>query len=150
MEMLLDTGSTDGATPAPLERRRLIVHTDGAAGLGLLDATIGVLRRVAAEDPALSILLVTSLPVEPYFALPPRCDTVRVPAAGELRRALVAVAARAFRPDVALIAAMPPADELEPTLFALRRAGCRLVLGLQDVHRLLEAPEPAPLRVAYA
>ena len=92
------------------------------------------------------------LPVEPYFSLPPRCDTVRLPSRGErvaeLRRTVSFVAARAFRPDVALIATLPPGDELDSTLFTLRRAGCRLVLGLQDAERLL--PATALPRVAYA
>jgi predicted glycosyltransferase len=150
MELLSDHGAREGATAAPATRRRLIVFADGPSGLGLLDEVLGVLGRLTAADPEVSVLVLTSLPVEPYFTLPPRCDTVRVPACGALRRAIVAAAAEAFAPDVALIATMPPADEVEPTLFALRSTGCRLVLGLRDADRLLAAPAPAPLKVAYA
>jgi predicted glycosyltransferase len=142
-------GSTEGA-PA---HRRVIVYADGAGGLGHLHRTLTVLHRVVDADPGVTILLLTGLPVEPYFTLPEGCDTVRLPSRGEraaeLRRALVLAAAQSFHPDVALVAALPLGDELEATLFALRRAGCRLVFGLDGAERALAAPERPPLRTAY-
>src|SRR3954447_22421082 len=151
MELLLDRPTDGPATVSP-RRRRLIVYAGAEAGLGHLHDTIVVLRRLAAADGALSMLLLTALPVEPYFTLPPRCDTVRLPSRGErvaeLRRTVSFVAARAFCPDAALIATLPPGAELDSTLFTLRRAGCRLVLGLQDADRLL--PASALRTVAYA
>src|SRR3954447_11872201 len=150
MELLPPAGSTEGA-PAP---RRVIVYAGGAGGLGDLHRTLTVLHRVVEADPGVTILLLTGLPVEPYFTLPAGCDTVRLPSRGErapeLRRALALAAAQSFRPDVALVEALPLGDELEASLFALRRAGCRLVFGLAAAERALAAPARSPLRTAYA
>jgi predicted glycosyltransferase len=155
MELLLDDCSTEGAPVETAARRRVIVYADGAAGLVGLHRTLAVLHRVAEADPAVSMLVLTGLPAEPYFALPAGCDTVRLPADRELRRAVALAAARSFRPDVALVDTLPLGDELEPTLFALRSRGCRIVLGLHDADttlaQLLGPPERVRVvRAAYA
>jgi predicted glycosyltransferase len=150
MDLPSEQGSKDGTRPGRPSRRRVLVCADEMVGLGQARRTLAVLGRLADAAPELSSLVLTGSSIEPYVALPPRCDTVKLPTSNprsplelppeelqRLRGRVALAAAEAFRPDVALVDKLPlgVGGELEPALLALRASGCRLVLGLRDVDR---------------
>jgi predicted glycosyltransferase len=148
MDLPSHPGSTEGTGLGRPSRRRLLVCADEMVGLGQARRTLAVLGRLADAAPELCSLVLTGSSIEPYVALPPRCDTVKLPTSNprsplelapdelhRLRGRVALAAAEAFRPDVALVDKLPlgVGGELEPSVLALRASGCRLVLGLRDV-----------------
>ena len=135
---------------------RFLFYSNEMVGLGHLRRTLAIAGCLARAHEDVSSLILTGSSVEPFFPVPPRTDTVKLPVRRrdpdgthrsrllldieELRsmRAQIALAASlAFEPDVAVVDKLPLGlgGELEPTLQALRARSrpCKLVLGLRDI-----------------
>src|SRR5215210_8691776 len=135
--------------------RRFLFYTNECVGLGHLRRTVSLAQAVCELDPAATSLIITGAPVAPDQRLPPGVDTVKLPQLGRdgdgvhrshrldiglararsLRARLALAAAEGFQPDVAIVDKTPCGlgDELVPTLEALHRTSCRIVLGLRDI-----------------
>jgi predicted glycosyltransferase len=135
--------------------RRFLFYTNECVGLGHLRRTVSLAKAVCHLDATATSLIITGSPIAPEQRFPPRVDTVKLPQLardpagrhrphrleGELKRVrnlrtrLALAAAEAFQPHVTIVDKTPRglADELVPTLEALRRSSCRTVLGLRDV-----------------
>jgi predicted glycosyltransferase len=143
--------------PSSLQRgRRFLFYCNEMVGLGHLRRTLAIADRLAHEREDVTSLVITGCPVEPFFGLPPRTETVKLPVRsrdahgrgrsrlaleavelGALRAEIALAVATAFDPDVAVVDKLPLGldGELEPTLQALsaRDGRCKLVLGLRDI-----------------
>jgi predicted glycosyltransferase len=142
---------------------RFLLFSNEAVGLGHMRRATAITARLAGMDPRTTSLIVTGSPVHSLFDLPPRVDTLTLPALArdgngrlhsrrlelgddEVRR-LRGTVARAtsltFDPDCAVVDRLPLGleGELVPALEALRAAGCKLVLGLRDIE-----DDPAEVR----
>jgi predicted glycosyltransferase/glycosyltransferase involved in cell wall biosynthesis len=141
--------------------RRFLFYSNEMVGLGHLRRTLSVAGCLTEAHEEASSLILTGCAVEPFFRLPVRTDTVKLPVRrrdadgthhsrllldiDELRsmRAQIALAAAtAFDPDVAIIDKLPLGlgGELKLTLEALRarRRPCKVVLGLRDIDDSVE------------
>lgn len=135
---------------------RFIFYANELIGLGQLRRTLVLAARLSASHCAPTSLILTGSPVEPTFGLPPRVDTVKLPALSRdqrgtqysarlqldrdelraLRSSIALASATGFRPDVAVVDKLPlgQGGELAPTLEALKHSSdCKLVLGLRDI-----------------
>jgi len=134
---------------------RFLFYCNEMVGLGHLRRTLAIVSSMAETYEGVKSLVITGCAVEPFFRLPPRTDTVKLPVRsrdsngdawsrmgldvddlGALRAQIALAAATAFEPDVAVIDKLPLGlgGELEPTLQALRaRDRCKVVLGLRDI-----------------
>ncbi len=141
-------------------RRRVMLYSHDTFGLGHLRRCRTIAQALAADDPELSVLILTGSPVAGRFDFASHVDHVRLPGVvklpnGEyashnlgihieetvsLRAALIASADAAFQPDLLIVdkEAAGFRGEMHPTLEAARRRGATLVLGLRDV---LDEPE---------
>ncbi|HEY3188493.1 MAG TPA: glycosyltransferase [Solirubrobacteraceae bacterium] len=146
----------------PLRAGRFLFYCNEMVGLGHLRRTLAIAGCLAHTHEDVSSLILTGCAVEPFFAVPPRTDTVKMPVRyrepdgthrsrllldiEELRsmRSQIALAAAvSFDPDVAIIDKLPLGlgGELEPTLKALRarQRPCKVVLGLRDIEDSAES-----------
>jgi predicted glycosyltransferase len=143
-----------GSIP-PGQMARFMFYSHDSFGLGHLRRTLALASAVTELDPEANSLILTGSTVASSYRLPPRVDTVKLPAvtkngrdyrplrlAGDfgpvqaVRSELALAAAHAFRPDVAVVDKSPLGlrAELRPALRLLRHGGdCRLVLGLRDI-----------------
>jgi predicted glycosyltransferase len=143
--------------------RRFLLFSNEAVGLGHLRRTIAITARLSRTDPAATSLIVTGSPVQAFFDLPSRVETVTLPTltrdgngrhrsrrlalgAEEVKRMRGTIAratAFAFEPDCTVVDRFPLGldGELLPALEALRASGCKLVLGLRDIE-----DDPAEVR----
>jgi predicted glycosyltransferase/glycosyltransferase involved in cell wall biosynthesis len=134
---------------------RVIFYSNEMVGLGHLRRTLAIAGGLAKTADDVTSLILTGSSIEPFFKLPPRTDTVKLPvrsrdANGQhqsrlvldvdelraMRGQLALTAATSFAPDVALVDKLPLGlgGELEPTLEALKAGGrTKLVLGLRDI-----------------
>ena len=136
---------------------RLLIYSQDGFGLGHLRRNLNVAYRVWRARPDVSVLVVADSPAAPFFALPPRCDFVKIPTlvkvdAGvwrsdrlsldhrevlEIRTRLLDGLVDSFRPDLMLVDHMPHGifGELIEPLRALRRQRrrTRIMLGLRDI-----------------
>ena len=134
---------------------RFLFYTNECVGLGHLRRTVSLAHALCELDLGVTSLIITGAPFAPEQRLPPGVDTVKLPQLGRgadgvhrphrlevglelarsLRARLALAAAEGFQPDVAIVDKTPCGlgGELVPTLEALRRTSCRLVLGLRDV-----------------
>src|SRR5436190_2656299 len=143
---------------------RFAFYTNELTGsLGHLRRTLAIAGRLAYFDRHATSMILTGSAIEPFFALPPRVDTVKLPARhrelnGEHRSARLTIeleelqslrseislaATTAFNPDVVLVDQVPLGlgDELKRMLDAMKERDVRLVLGLRDI-------EDSPAHVA--
>src|SRR3954452_6128547 len=143
---------------------RFAFYTNELTGsLGHLRRTLAIAGRLAYFDRHATSMILTGSAIEPFFALPPRVDTVKLPARhrelnGDHRSARLTIeldelqslrseislaATTAFNPDVVLVDQVPLGlgDELKLVLDAMKERGVRLVLGLRDI-------EDSPAHVA--
>src|SRR3989442_813772 len=130
-------------SPSPSRDRRFIFYSNEMVGLGHLRRTLAIAAGLARTDDAVTSLVLTGSAVEPFFELPPRTDTVKLPvrqrgADGQpfsrlaldveqlrtVRGRIALAAAESFQPRVAVVDKLPLGlgGELEPTLRALRAA----------------------------
>jgi predicted glycosyltransferase len=133
---------------------RFMFYSHDSFGLGHLRRTLALASAVAQLDPESNSLILTGSTVASSYRLPPRVDTVKLPAVTKSRRGyeplrlggdfgavrsvrseIALAAGHGFRPDVAVVDKSPLGlrGELQPALSLLRREGCRLVLGLRDI-----------------
>jgi predicted glycosyltransferase len=136
---------------------RLLIYSQDGFGLGHLRRNLNVAYRVWKAQPDVSVLVVADSPAAPFFALPPRCDFVKIPTlvkvdAGVWRsdrlsldhREVLTIRTRlleglvdSFRPNLVLVDHMPHGifGELTGPLRRLRRHGqrTRIMLGLRDI-----------------
>src|SRR5947209_3918463 len=134
---------------------RFLFYSNEMVGLGHLRRTLSLAGCLARNHDDVSSLILTGSSVEPFFPIPPRTDTVKLPvrrrdADGNhhgrlaldieelksLRSQIALATSTAFAPDVAIVDKLPLGlgGELEPTLRALREdPNCRLVLGVRDI-----------------
>jgi len=143
---------------------RVMTYSHDSCGLGHLRRSLTLAGAIVAREPGAQALCITGTPVPNLFALPERCELLKLPsitknAAGEyvsrslplslaeitqLRSELMLAAARAFRPELVLIDHTPggPGGELEPVLRHFRQESpeTRIVIGLREV---LDSPQRA-------
>ena len=146
--------SSDPSTPSMSPR--FAFYTNELTGsLGHLRRTLALAGRLAYFDRHATSMILTGSAIEPFFALPPRVDTVKLPARrrehnGEHRSARLTIeleelqslrseislaATTAFSPDVVLVDQVPLGlgGELKRVLDAMKESDVRLVLGLRDI-----------------
>src|SRR3954454_17996517 len=144
--------SNESSTMSP----RFAFYTNELTGsLGHLRRTLAIAGRLAYFDHHATSMILTGSAIEPFFALPPRVDTVKLPARrrehnGEHRSARLTIeleqlqslrseislaATTAFDPDVVLVDQVPLGlgGELKRVLDAMKERDVRLVLGLRDI-----------------
>jgi predicted glycosyltransferase len=152
--------SNESSTMSP----RFAFYTNELTGsLGHLRRTLAIAGRLAYFDHHATSMILTGSAIEPFFALPPRVDTVKLPARrrehnGEHRSARLTIeleelqslrseislaATTAFSPDVVLVDQVPLGlgGELKRVLDAMKERDVQLVLGLRDI-------EDSPAHVA--
>lgn len=137
--------------------RHVLLYAHDTYGLGHLRRNLAIAGRLLAHRPGLQIVLMTGSPVAERFILPRGLTLVRLPPVVKVgaedyrprdprwsidlvrraRSAIMADAARRFRPDVFLVDHAPQGmnGELLPVFAALRSASpsTRIVLGMRDV-----------------
>lgn len=143
---------------------RFLLYSHDSFGLGHLRRSMSIAAALTQEDAEASVLCATGSPAAELFALPPRCELVRLPSIrkqengryearslpGPLERVthvrteLILALLRSYRPHVLLVdhTAVGPGRELVPVLESIRRSRCatQVVLGMRDV---LDSPERA-------
>jgi predicted glycosyltransferase len=136
---------------------RLLIYSQDGFGLGHLRRNLNVAYRVWRARPDVSVLVVADSPAAPFFALPPRCDFVKIPTLVKvdsgvwrsdrlsldhrevlnIRTRLLEGLVESFRPDHVLVDHMPHGifGELTGPLRMLRRHRnrARIMLGLRDI-----------------
>lgn len=135
---------------------RLLVYSHDTFGLGHLRRSLKIIQALADRHGELTTLLVTGSPMVHRYRLPPRTDTLKLPAVRKvapaayeprslsmsgdgiqgMRRNLLLGAVTDFDPDLVLVDHAPLGmnGELVPALEWLERRGrARCVLGLRDV-----------------
>jgi len=139
---------------------RILLYSHDSFGLGHLRRCRTIAAALVADDPRVSVLIVSGSPVVDRYDFPDRVSFVRIPAvvkldngayrpfdAGadmsltmRLRAAAIRDAAIQFDPGLFLVDKEPLGlrGEIRETLALLRTRGCRCVLGLRDV---LDAPD---------
>ena len=136
---------------------RILLYSHDSYGLGHIQRTLAVARRLAHDFPRASQLLVTGSLQSASFDLPERLDYLKLPAISKrssgayrsrvlrlpveavlsFRESLIFDAARHFEPDVVLVDKAPVGveGELRRSLYHLkaRRHRPKLVLGMRDI-----------------
>ena len=132
-----------------------MIYSHDTFGLGHLRRSRAIANALVAERPGLSAIIVSGSPVIGSFDFGPGVDYVRVPGvtklpdgdyrslnlnlsideATRLREAIILQTAETFDPDVLIVDKEPTGfrGEVLPTLDAMKRRGCRIVLGVRDV-----------------
>ncbi|MEO2164429.1 MAG: response regulator [bacterium] len=147
---------------------RLLVYSHDTFGLGHLRRCMAIIRKLCAEFPDISVLLVTGSPMVHRYSMPPGADYVKLPSIQKtgaesyqarslqipspdiqaLRTNLILHTARDYQPNVLLVDHSPAGSkgELLPTLDWLRTSGeCTCVLGLRDI-----IDDPATVRQSWS
>ena len=141
--------------PAAAERARVLIYSHDTFGLGHLRRSRAIANALVAEQPGISVIIVSGSPVIGSFDFGSGVDYVRVPGvtklpdgdyqslnlnlsldeAVRLRAAIIEQTAETFRPDLLIVDKEPTGfrGELMPTLELLRGRDCRMVLGIRDV-----------------
>jgi len=137
--------------------KRLLIYSQDGFGLGHLRRNLNIAYRVWRSQPDVSVLVVADSPAAPFFALPPRCDFVKIPTLVKvdsgawcsdrlaldhrevlsIRTRLLEGLVETFRPDHVLVDHMPHGIFGELTgalrLMRRRRRRARIMLGLRDI-----------------
>jgi len=139
----------------PGRRKRVLIYSHDSFGLGHLRRCRTVADALVADDPEVSVLILSGSPIIGRFDFGERVDFVRIPGIiklenGEyttlalgtdleqtlaMRAAIIRHTALAFAPDLFIVDKEPLGlrGEVRDTLEQLRAQGCPLVLGLRDV-----------------
>jgi predicted glycosyltransferase len=135
---------------------RFLFYSHDSFGLGHLRRTLALAGALADRDGGATSLIMTGLTVASAYRLPPRVDTLKLPALRKddtgsyralrldvdfddlqrVRSSLALATAQSFAPAVTIVDKTPLGlrGELIPALDWLsQRAGGRLVLGLRDI-----------------
>lgn len=142
--------------------RKFLVYSHDTFGLGNIRRMTEIARRLVADDPDASVLVLTGSPMLHAFRIPARIDYVKLPCLARnregdygtkflsmhyqdtvrMRANLIRSAVLDFRPDLILVDKKPlgVGNELVPTLEMLDRRGegPKLALLLRDI---LDTPE---------
>lgn len=136
---------------------RVLCYSHDSFGLGHLRRSVTLATALVERGRNVHAICLTGSPVPDLFALPERCDLVKLPSIGKgangqytarrlpiglgeittLRSDLITATVRSFRPDLLLVdhTITGPGDELLPVLRRLRHEHLqtRVVLGMRDV-----------------
>jgi predicted glycosyltransferase len=136
---------------------RLLIYSQDGFGLGHLRRNLNIAYRVWRSQPDVSVLVVADSPAAPFFALPPRCDFVKIPTLVKvdsgvwcsdrlsldhrevlsIRTRLLEGLVESYRPNLVLVDHMPHGifGELTSSLRIMRRRRQRprIMLGLRDI-----------------
>lgn len=134
---------------------RVMIYSHDTFGLGHLRRACAIANAIVADNPAVSVLIVSGSPVIGNYEFDPGVDYVRIPGvvkqpdgdyrslnlnmdldeAVALRAAIIARTAEAFRPGLFIVDKEPTGfrGEVMPALELMRAAGARLVLGIRDI-----------------
>lgn len=146
--------------------QRVMIYSHDTFGLGHLRRASAIANALVADDPAVSVLIVSGSPVIGNYEFGPGVDYVRIPGvvkqpdgdyrslnlnleldeAVRLRADIIARTAETFRPGLFLVDKEPTGfrGEVLPALEMLRGRGAKLVLGIRDV-----LDDPAALAVEW-
>jgi predicted glycosyltransferase len=134
---------------------RVLLYSHDTFGLGHLRRSRAIANALVPERPGVSVVILSGSPVIGSFEFGRGVDYVRIPGvtkqpdgdyrtlnlnvsieeAVRLRQALILQTAETFRPDILIVDKEPAGfrGEIVPALEALKRRGCRIVLGVRDV-----------------
>ncbi|MFT0892137.1 glycosyltransferase family protein [Pseudochelatococcus sp. G4_1912] len=158
---IVSDASTATSTPegAIAERwplpERVMIYSHDTFGLGHLRRACAIANAMVADNPAVSVLIISGSPVIGNYEFGPGVDYVRIPGvvkqpdgdyrslnlnmdldeAVALRAAIIAKTVEAFRPGLFIVDKEPTGfrGEVMPALELLRARGTRLVLGIRDI-----------------
>ena len=134
---------------------RILIYSHDTFGLGHLRRCRTIAQALVARRKGLSVLILSGSPIIGSFDFRTRVDFVRIPGViklrnGEysslslhmdisevlrLRAAIILHTAEVFAPDILIVDKEPLGlrGEIQDTLYAMKKRGVRLVLGLRDV-----------------
>jgi predicted glycosyltransferase len=134
---------------------RIMIYSHDTFGLGHLRRSRAIANALVADQPEVSVIIVSGSPVIGSFEFGPGVDYIRVPGVTKLpdgdyrslnlnlpieeavglREAIIRQTAETFAPDCIIVDKEPTGfrGEILPTLQALQARGCRVVLGVRDV-----------------
>ncbi|MGV6871438.1 glycosyltransferase family protein [Pseudochelatococcus sp. B33] len=132
-----------------------MIYSHDTFGLGHLRRACAIANALVADDPAVSVLIVSGSPVIGNYEFGPGVDYVRIPGvvkqpdggyrslnlnldldeAVGLRADIITRTAETFRPGLFIVDKEPTGfrGEVLPALELLRARGAKLVLGIRDV-----------------
>lgn len=140
---------------------RIALFTHDTFGLGHVRRSLHLIKRLAQKLPDAPILLLTGSPALEFFKeLPPHADLVKIPTVVKtgsqnsrpphlpldikevirMRRAIIEKTLLCFAPDLFIVDNFPLGSnkELLKPLEALKKTGCKTILGIRDI---VDAPE---------
>lgn len=134
---------------------RVMIYSHDTFGLGHLRRACAIANAMVADNPVVSVLIISGSPVIGNYEFGPGVDYVRIPGvvkqpdgdyrslnlnmdldeAVALRAAIIARTVEAFRPGLFIVDKEPTGfrGEALPALKLLRAQGARLVLGIRDI-----------------
>lgn len=138
-----------------LNDARILMYSHDTFGLGHLRRCRTIAHALVERFKGVTVLIISGSQIAGAFGFKARVDFVKIPSVIKLysgdytsigdhidiadtlamREALILETARLFDPDIFIVDKEPLGlrNEVEPTLHALREAGCHTVLGLRDV-----------------
>ena len=143
--------------PKSTEIRTLLLYAQDSRGLGHINRTLTIAGRLLAAYPNLVAYIATKSPITSNFALPERCDYIKLPTRltpgttqqtveelesakqhfREIRGQILRAAAVSLTPDLVLVDHEPlgSGGEFREGLYALKgqSPGTRFVFGLRDI-----------------
>jgi len=137
------------------DTKRVLLYSHDSFGLGHFRRNLAIARALVAQSPGVNVLIVSGSPCATQFALPQRCDVVKLPTVGkcpegryvprnlsislqsvlDLRQHLIDAAYRSFDPDAIIVDHQPTglAGEALPMVRAARKRGKLTVFGMRDI-----------------
>ena len=144
-------------TSKPAQSRTILLYAQDNRGLGHITRTLTIARHLLAASPNYVAYIATKSPISSLFALPPRCDYIKLPTRltpssisqtaeeaeaakqrfRDIRGQILRDAALGLAPDLVLVDHEPlgSAGEFRDGLYALkaRSPATRFVFGLRDI-----------------
>jgi predicted glycosyltransferase len=136
-------------------RARVLIYSHDTFGLGHLRRSRAIANALVADEPGVSVVIVSGSPVIGSFEFGRGVDYIRVPGvtklpdgdyrslnlnlpieeAVRLREAIILKTAETYAPDCIIVDKEPTGfrGEVVSTLERLRERGCRTILGIRDV-----------------
>jgi len=127
-------------TTTAVRTRTVLLYAQDSKGMGHITRTLTIARHLLAAYPDTVAYIATESPITGDFALPERCDYIKLPAAAglrALRAQLLHDTALGLAPDLVLVDHEPLGHkgEFSDGLHALKaqRPATRFVFGLRDI-----------------
>ena len=139
----------------PGSPRRVLLYSHDSFGLGHFRRNLAIARAMVAQAPDVNVLMISGSPCATQFALPERCDVVKLPSVGkdpggayiprylsiplsqtlDLRRRLIEAAYSSFDPDVIVVDHQLRGlhGEALPMVRAGRKSGKLTIFGMRDI-----------------